>query len=42
MHLLPLLEASLIAGPAKAFIGYSDNTSLLSWLTLMGRLVTFH
>jgi muramoyltetrapeptide carboxypeptidase len=42
VHLLPLLDPALIAGPPKAFIGYSDNTSLLSWLTLEGRVVTFH
>jgi muramoyltetrapeptide carboxypeptidase len=42
VHLLSLLEPALVAGPPKAFIGYSDNTSLLSWLTLAGRVVTFH
>src|SRR6266542_6748277 len=42
VHLLPLLDMSLLTGPPKAFIGYSDNTSLLSWLTLTGRIVSFH
>jgi muramoyltetrapeptide carboxypeptidase len=42
VHLLPLLEASLIAGPTKAFIGYSDNTSLLTWLNGQCGLVSFH
>ena len=27
---------------AKAFIGYSDNTSLLTWLTLQCGIVSFH
>jgi muramoyltetrapeptide carboxypeptidase len=42
VHLLPLLGESLLLGTPKAFIGYSDNTSLLSWLTLMGGIVSFH
>src|SRR6187397_2422603 len=28
VHLLPLLDMSLLTGPPKAFIGFSDNTSL--------------
>jgi muramoyltetrapeptide carboxypeptidase len=42
VHLLPLLEPSLFAGLPKAFIGYSDNTSIMTWLTLAGRVVSFH
>jgi muramoyltetrapeptide carboxypeptidase len=42
VHLLPLLDMSLLTGPPKAFIGYSDNTSLLTWLTLTGKIVSFH
>jgi muramoyltetrapeptide carboxypeptidase len=42
VHLLPLLDVSLLTGPPKAFIGFSDNTSLLSWLTLTGKIVSFH
>jgi muramoyltetrapeptide carboxypeptidase len=42
VHLLPLLGDSLLLGAPKAFIGYSDNTSLLSWLTLVGGIVSFH
>ncbi len=42
VQLLPLLQASDFDGPAKAFIGYSDNTSLMSWLTLTCGVVTFH
>ena len=34
VQLLPLLDAGPArAGTPKAFIGYSDNTSLLAWLT---------
>ena len=32
-HLLPLLDVARIASTPKLFIGYSDNTTLLSWLT---------
>jgi muramoyltetrapeptide carboxypeptidase len=42
VQLLPLLSRSDFDGPPKAFIGYSDNTSLLSWLTLTAGIVTFH
>ena len=42
VHLLPLLGESMLLGEPKAFIGYSDNTSLLSWLTLIGGIVSFH
>lgn len=42
VQLLPLLQPSDFDGPPKAFIGYSDNTSLLTWLTLTCGIVTFH
>ncbi|MBA2259074.1 MAG: LD-carboxypeptidase [Acidobacteria bacterium] len=42
VQLLPLLKASEFAETSKAFIGYSDNTSLLAWLTLTCGIVTFH
>jgi muramoyltetrapeptide carboxypeptidase len=42
VHVLPLLDPRVFAGPAKAFIAYSDNTSLLAWLTLACGVVTFH
>jgi len=32
-QLLPLLDAADVRRAPKAFIGYSDNTALLSWLT---------
>jgi muramoyltetrapeptide carboxypeptidase len=42
VHLLPLLNRSDFEGPAKVFVGYSDNTSLMTWLTLTCGVVTFH
>ena len=42
VQLLPLLSEADFDGTAKAFIGYSDNTSLLAWLTLRCGIVTFH
>ena len=41
-QVLPLLEAAGVQGTAKAFIGYSDNTSILAWLTTRCGLVSFH
>jgi muramoyltetrapeptide carboxypeptidase len=41
-QLLPLLHRATFGGRAKAFIGYSDTTALLSWLTLERGVVTFH
>jgi muramoyltetrapeptide carboxypeptidase len=42
VQLLPILNRAPLGGTAKAFIGYSDNTSLMSWLTLGCGIVTFH
>ena len=42
VQLLPLLQPSDFSGTAKVFVGYSDNTSLMSWLTLACGVVTFH
>ena len=42
LQLLPLLDRGFFADDAKAFVGYSDNTSLMSWLTLSCEVVTFH
>ena len=42
VHLLPLLDNAVFDGTPKAFIGYSDNTSLLTWLTLQRGIVSFH
>ena len=41
VQLLPLLDPAM-AGRPKPFIGYSDNTSILSWLTLTCGVVSFH
>ena len=42
VHLLPALEASRLDGPPKAVIGYSDLTSLLTFLTCQCGVVAFH
>jgi len=42
VQILPLLDRASIAREAKPFIGYSDNTSVLSWLTLTCGIVAFH
>jgi muramoyltetrapeptide carboxypeptidase len=42
VHILPLLLAGELRATPKAFIGYSDNTSLLTWLTCGCRIVGFH
>ena len=42
VQLLPHLPPEAFGGTAKAFIGYSDNTSLLTYLTLTCGMVTFH
>jgi len=41
-QLLPLLAAHGLTGPPKLFIGYSDNTSLLSWLTTHLQIAGVH
>jgi muramoyltetrapeptide carboxypeptidase len=41
-QLLPRLDAAAVSRTAKAFIGYSDNTSILAWLTTRCALVSFH
>ncbi|HMF59664.1 MAG TPA: LD-carboxypeptidase [Vicinamibacterales bacterium] len=42
VHLLPLLDPDIFSGTPKAFIGYSDNTSLLTWLNQSCGVVSFH
>jgi muramoyltetrapeptide carboxypeptidase len=42
VHLLPFLDCETVRRTPKAFIAYSDNTSLLSWLTLACGIVSFH
>jgi muramoyltetrapeptide carboxypeptidase len=41
-YLLPDLDMSKISSHPKAFIGYSDNTSLQTYFCDAGNLVTFH
>jgi muramoyltetrapeptide carboxypeptidase len=42
VHLLPLLDRARIVAQPKLFIGYSDNTSLLSWLTCQCGITALH
>ena len=42
MQLLPLLDPAELRRTPKAFIGYSDNTSLLTWLTGCCGIAAFH
>jgi muramoyltetrapeptide carboxypeptidase len=42
VQILPLLDADEIRRTPKPFIGYSDTTSLLTWLTGRCRIVSFH
>jgi muramoyltetrapeptide carboxypeptidase len=42
VQLLPLLDSRQISLHTKAFIGFSDNTSLLTWLTQQCETVAFH
>jgi muramoyltetrapeptide carboxypeptidase len=42
VQLLPLLDAAEARAHLKAFIGYSDNTSLLTWLIQACDTVVFH
>lgn len=42
VQMLPLLDPSDFKGSPKAFIGYSDTTSLLTWLTQSCGVVAFH
>jgi len=41
-HLLPLLEPSEVRRARKPFIGYSDITSLLTFVSISCELVAFH
>jgi muramoyltetrapeptide carboxypeptidase len=42
VHLLPLLRADDLRRTPKAFIGYSDLTSILTYLTTICGIVSFH
>ena len=41
-QVLPLLDAEAAKQAGKPFIGYSDLTAVLSWLTLQCGIVSFH
>jgi muramoyltetrapeptide carboxypeptidase len=42
VQILPQLDRDEVRRAPKAFIGYSDNTSLLAWLTGQCGVVSFH
>ena len=42
VQMLPLLDVRPVQKQPKAFVGYSDNTSLLTWLTQHCGIVAFH
>jgi muramoyltetrapeptide carboxypeptidase len=42
VQLLPLLDQHAVEARSKIFVGYSDNTSLLNWLTLRCGIASFH
>jgi muramoyltetrapeptide carboxypeptidase len=42
VQLLPFLDRATIAAAPKLFIGYSDNTSILSWLTCQCGITALH
>jgi muramoyltetrapeptide carboxypeptidase len=42
VHLLPLLDREHLAAHPKLFIGYSDNTSILSFLTCQCGMTALH
>ena len=42
VHLLPLLHPPTLVASPKLFIGYSDNTSLLSWLNCGCGITALH
>ena len=41
-ELLPLLDAAVVRANPKVFVGYSDHTSLHTWLAREAGLVTFY
>lgn len=42
VHILPLLDRARVVSTPKLFIGYSDNTSVLSWLTCQCGIAALH
>ena len=41
-QILPLLDAGAIAASPKVFVGYSDTTAILTWLTCHAGLTALH
>jgi muramoyltetrapeptide carboxypeptidase len=41
-QILPLLDLARLRATPKVFVGYSDLTSMLTWLTLHAGVVAFH
>jgi muramoyltetrapeptide carboxypeptidase len=41
-QILPLLDCTAMAATPKVFIGYSDNTSILAWLTTQCGITALH
>jgi len=42
IQILPFFDSQTVRQNPKVFIGYSDNTALLTWLTLACGIVSFH
>jgi muramoyltetrapeptide carboxypeptidase len=42
VHILPLLDRDALVRSPKLFVGYSDNTSVLSWLTSQCGITALH
>jgi muramoyltetrapeptide carboxypeptidase len=42
VHVLPLLDVGRVRAAPKLFVGYSDNTSILSWLTAACGIPALH
>lgn len=42
VHVVPFLDRDVICATPKLFIGYSDNTSILSWLTCQCAITALH
>jgi muramoyltetrapeptide carboxypeptidase len=41
-QILPLLDAAVIGASPKIFIGYSDTTAILTWLTCHAKVTALH
>jgi muramoyltetrapeptide carboxypeptidase len=41
-QILPLLDATVIGASPKMFVGYSDTTAILTWLTCHAKMTALH